>query len=552
MTIDVARAVCERTGGAAVVEGSIDPLGRRYVLGLSAKDCHTGDVLFQEQVQAASKEDVLDSLSQLAGRFRKRAGESLATVKQYSMPLAEATTTSLEAWKAYSEGRRLTVTKGAPVALPFLQHAVTIDPKFATAYATLGLTYSAAGQTALSRENIQKAWGLRDRASEHERFFIEILYHRVATGNLEKARQIGELWSRTYPRDNEAHSLLSGSILSGLGQHEKGEEEAKKAIEADPDNAYGYHNLANNYILRNRPGEAQSTLKRAFDRHLDIFEFLGLQHQIAFLQADRQEMDRILALSQNRTDTEDWICNMAAGSLAYAGHWREARVKGHRAVDLAVATGHLEGAAQDEAALAVREFLFGYPIEARRAALAALAYSYSREAEFGAALTLAFLRDARSEGLLNDLNKRFPEDTFVQFSYLPVLRAQLALNHGDFVKAIELLQPAAPYELGWQGATTSGFSGSLYPAYLRGQAYLAAGRGAEAATEFEKVVTHIGVVSNDPTIIAPARLRLAKAYTVSGDREKAKAAYEDFFNLWKTADLDIRILDDARAEYAKL
>src|SRR5262249_11115489 len=392
---------------------------------------------------------------------------------------AEATTPSLEALRAYSTGRILQFTKGSPSGLPLLQRAVAIDPKFATAFATLGVTYTTIGDMALARENIRRAWELRDRASEHERFFIELSYHRTGTGNLEKARQTCETWSQAYPRDDIPHSFLAGGILEGMGRFERAEQEGKKAIDLEPQNAYGYHNLANSYILRNRPEEAQSVLNRASDRNLSIFEFLGLRYQIAFLLRDKAEMERLYTTSQNTTETEDWVCNMAAGALAYDGHWRKARVEGRRAVELAMGTGHQERAAQQEAAVAVREFLYGYPMEARRGAAASLAYSNSRDAEAGAALVLALLGDTRSEALLNDLNLPFPEVSFVQFSYLPVLRGQIALNGRNSSKAIEVLQSAAPYELGWEGAGSAGFTGSLYPVYVRGQAYLAARRGTE-------------------------------------------------------------------------
>ncbi len=552
LTTELARDVCERTAGAAVLEGSIDHLGSKYVLGLRAKNCRTGDVLYEEQVQAKSKEEVVDALSQMAGKFRARAGESLASVRQYSTPLAEATTPSIEALKAYSSGRAAISTKGARTALEFFKRAVEIDPKFAVAHASMGITYAALGEAALARESARKAWELRERANVQERFFIDFSYQRSVTGNLEKARQTCELWAQTYPRDMMHRSFLAGTILLGVGKFERAEEEGKKAIELDPDNAYGYHNLANSYILRNRTAEAEAALKRASERKLDIFEFLGLRHQIAFLKGDKQEMERVDALGEERVGAEDWICDQEACALAYYGHLQLSRAKSRRAVDLAVGTGHTEGAAQHQAGVAVREFLFGNPAEARRAATAALGFSKGRDEQMGAALALAFLNDPRAETLTDDLDRRFPEDTFVRFSHLPVLRAQFALNHSDPAKAIELLQPAAPYELGWQGGGTAGFAGSLYPIYVRGMAYMTAHRGADAAAEFQKIVAHLGVVSNDPTVALAARLQLARAFALSGDVGKAKAAYEDFLGLWKDADPDIPILKEAKSEYASL
>jgi serine/threonine protein kinase/tetratricopeptide (TPR) repeat protein len=552
LTAQTAGEICERTGSAAVIEGSIDKLGTRYVVGLSAKNCHTGDILYQEQVQAQRKEEVLGALTEIAAKFRVRAGESLASVRQHSVPLPEATTPSLEALKAYSTGRMISLTKGSPNALPLLQRAVALDPNFASAYAYMGLTYGTVGDVSLARENTRKAWELRERVSEHERFSIDLAYHRVLTGNLEKCRQICELWAQTYPRDDVPHSLLSGGILLGRGRFDAAEQEASKAIEMDPQNGYGYHNLANGFILRNRPDDALAALKRAFDRSLNIHEFIGLQYQIAFLKRDQAEMDRVYSNSLDRTGTEDWVCNMAAGALAYTGRLRDARAKARQAVDLAVTTGHVERAAQVEAAHAVREFFFGYPDEARRAAGSSLAHSNTRDAEAGVALTLAFLGDTRCETLMEDLNRRFPEDTFVQFSHLPALRAQLALNRRDFATAIDVLQPAAQYEFGWQGGQSTGFAGSLYPLYLRGQAYLGAGKGTEAASEFQKIIAHSGVVSDDPTILVPARLQLARAFALAGELPNAKTAYDEFLRLWKDADPEIPILKAAKAESARL
>jgi tetratricopeptide (TPR) repeat protein len=317
--------------------------------------------------------------------------------------------------------------------------------------------------------------------------------------------------------------------------------------------AYGYHNLANSYILRNRPAEAEAVLKRASERKLNLHEFAGLTHQIAFLKGDRQEMERAAAAGEEKLSAENWIYDMSGDFSAYYGHLGQARKAWRRAVELAEGTGHPDQAAQHEAGIAVREFLLGNPVEARRAVTAALGLaSKDRDAETGTALALAFLEDPRAEPLVNDLDRQFPEGTVVQFGHLPFLRAQLALNRSDPAKAIEILQPAAAYEMGWQGASTGGFSGSLYVIYVRGQAYLAAHRGSEAAAEYQKIIGHIGVVSNDPTIVVAARLQLARALALSGDRGKAKSAYEDFLKLWKDADADIPILRQANAETAKL
>ncbi len=327
----------------------------------------------------------------------------------------------------------------------------------------------------------------------------------------------------------------------------------RKPFELDPDNAYGYHNLANSYVLRNRLPEAEAVLKLAYDRKLNIHEFAGLRHQIAFLKGDRQEMERAAAAGEEKLSAENWIYDMSGDFSAYYGHLRQARKEWRRAVELAQQTDHPDQAAQHEAGIAVREILFGNRAEARRAATAALGgASKDRDAQTGTALALALLEDPRAETLVNDLDRRFPESTVVQFGHLPFLRAQLALNRRDPAQAIEILQPAASYELGWQCPSSVGFCGSLYVIYTRGQAYLAAHRGVEAAEEFQKIIDHIGIVSNDPTIVVAARLQLARALALSGNRAKAKLAYENFLKFWNDADPDIPILQQAKAEHARV
>jgi tetratricopeptide (TPR) repeat protein len=549
----IASEICERTGSSAVVAPSVDPLGARYVLGLRAQKCGTDEVLFAEQAEVERKEDVADALSRMAGRLRALAGKSPDAFRPTSPPLLEATTSSLDALRAYSAGRPAISTKGPRAALELFRRAVSLDPQFAIAHTFAGVIYSSISEGALAEEEIVKGWKLRDNASDPERYLIDYNYQCRVLGNLEKARQTCDLWARTYPRDVMPHSFLAGQVLLSVGKFERSAEEGRKSIELDPDNAYGYHNLANSYILRNRPAEAEAVLNRASARKLDIHEFAGLRHQIAFLKGDTQEMESAAALGEEKLNAESWIYDMSGDFSAYHGHLGQARKTWQRAVEMAEATGHPDQAAQHEAGIAVREFLLGNTAEARRAVTAALGLaSKARDAETGTALALALLEDPRAEALVRDLDRRYPESTVVQFGHLPFLRAQLALNRRDPARAIEILQAAAPYELGWQCPNTIGFCGSLYAIYMRGQAYLAAHRGTEAAAEFQKIIDHIGVVSNDPTIVVAARVQLARALALSGDRGKAKSAYEDFLKLWKDADPDISILQQANAEYSKI
>jgi Flp pilus assembly protein TadD len=517
-------------------------------LGLHARNCRTGDTLDEQQVQVVRKEDVLNALGQIASKFRTRAGESLSTVERYSTPLAEAATSSLEALKAYSMGWKVLDSSGPPAALPFFKRATEIDPKFAAAHAWLGWRYGEIGEGSLSRESIMKARQLRDRASDQERFAIDFSYDRLVTRNLAKAHQTCELWAQTYPRDLHPHSFLGAAISTALGRFENAGEEAKKTIELDPDHSFAYHNLAASYIYRDRLAEAQITLQQASERKLDMPEFLVLRYQIAFLKDDKPEMQRLAALGQESAD--DWMCDLESSVLAYSGRLQHARRKSRRAVTLAQEGGHHEKAAQYAAGIAVREMLFGNTSDARRSAAAALDFSNDRDAEYGAALAFAFSGDSsRSQMLADDLEKRFPEDTVVRFSYLPAVRALLALNHHEPLQAIELLQAAVSYELGKVEGSSGGES--FYPIYVRGLAYLAAHQGTEAAAEFQKILDHRGIVVSEP-IGALARLQAGRGFVVAGDKAKAKAAYKDFLTLWTDADPDIPIFKQAKAEYAKL
>ena len=552
LTPGLAREICERTGSAAVLEGSIATLGSQYVLGLRAKTCRTGDVLDDELAQAAKKEDVLNALTQIASKFRTRVGESLSMIQQHDTSLAEATTPSLEALEAYSEAWRVHSSSGAAAALPFFKHATEIDPNFAMAYASLGRIYADLDESDLSAASTTKAWQLRDHTSEPEKFFIAANYDMLVTGNLEEARQICESWARTYPREALPHAMLSGYISKSAGQYEKAAAEASKAVGLDPDFAIAYYSLAVSHAYLDRPGEAENTVRRAAGRGLEIDEFIMLGYDIAFLKGDQAGMEREAARARQRSGGEIWISNHEAFALAYSGHLQQARSLTRRAVEQAQQAAQRERAGLWEAGAAMREALFGNASEAKKNAFAALQLSRDREVEYGAALALAFSGDfPQAQTLADDLEKRFPEDTCVRFSYLPVLRAQLAVSHSDPSKAVEVLQAAVPNELGAQRSTIHALFGALYPIYVRGEAYIAQGRGSEGALEFQKILRHPGIVASDP-IGALAHLQLGRAYALLGDKTKAKSAYQDFFTLWKDADPDISILEQAKAEYAKL
>ena len=552
LTPEVAREICERTGSAAFLEGSISRLGAQYVLWLSAKSCTTGAVIDEEQASADRKEDVLNSLSRIASQFRKKAGESLAAIEKHSTPLEEATTSSLEALEAYTAGHNANYTKGPESAIPHFKRAIAIDRQFAMAHGMLGFMYTNLGETDMGAVSTRRAYQLRDRASEREKFFISFLYDRQVTGNLKKGQQTLESWAQTYPRDGLPLGLLAGWVTIGSGEYEKGIQAAQKAIGLDPDNPYGYVSLAIHNIRLDRFVEAGSALQRATQGKLENPEFLVDRYYLAFFKGDRAGMEREVTLAGGNPGAEDLLSGQQALVLARSGHIEHAAMMWQRAITLAQQIGHGEKAALYETSAAVCEAHFGNAAAAKRRALAALKIARGRDVEYAAAFALALSGDSSAaQTLADDLGKRFPEDTPVQFEYLPTLGALFALARNDPSNAIELLHPALAYDYAVPGTAFTAKYGGLYPAYVRGKAYLASRQGAEAAAEFQKILDHRGVVGADP-IGALAHLPLGRAFALSGDKTKAKAAYQDFLALWKDADPGIPILAQAKAEYARL
>jgi tetratricopeptide (TPR) repeat protein len=537
-----------------VLEGSIASLGSQYVLGLRAEACNSGNILDQEQIQAASREDVLNSLSQIVRKLRTRLGESRATVEKYSTPLADATTPSLEALKAYSTGKRVNESSGTAAAIPFYQRALEIDPKFAMAYASLGLAYSAGGESVLSAQNTTRAWQLRERVSDRERFFIDFTYNRQVTGNLEKAYQTLELWLQTYPRGPQPNpnGLLGGLSTHGTGRFERAIEISRKQIVDDPQFLYGYANLASAYFYVDRFKEAESVLQRATVRGLEDPGLLIIGYTIAVLNRDKSQMDRIVAQAKGKQGAEHALANLEALALAGSGRLKLARQSSSRAMDLAGQAGGREAAASYQAARAVWEAVCGNAAEARTNAAAALALSNGRDVEYAAGLALALSGDSsRSQPLADDLEKRFPEDTFAKFTYVPVLLALSALERQKPLDSVERLQIALPFEMAVNGLNFSFYLGGLHSAYVRGGALVAAHRYTDAVAEFQKILHHRGIVGADP-ISALAHLQLGRAFALSGNLVKSKTAYQDFLSLWNDADPDIPIFKQAKAEYAEL
>ena len=546
------RDLCRRAGGAAVMQGKISRLGAEYVVSLLATTCSDGRTMYEGQAEAGKKEEVLSAVSRLAAEFRRKAGDSGDNLRQHGTPLSEATTPSPEALEAYSLGWRQVALSGAAAALPQFHRAIELDSKFAIAYAALGRMYADLDQSSAAMENTKRAWELRDRTSDQEKFLIKTHYDLFVTGNLTDARQTAELWSQTYPRLSQPHFVLSGIPNKVSGDFTTGIAEARKGLALDPDFGIGYYNLAVNNSYLNRFKEAQDALQQATVRGVEDDEVVMLRFELAFLRGDDPEMSRQAALARGRTGSETWMSLRQANVLYYAGRAREARGVLRRAVTEAELGSQHERAALWQAAAAVREAWLGNVSLATQSARAAMQAMPSRDVQYGAALAFGLAGDsANAQKIASKLESEYPLDTCVQFSYLPVLRAKMALTKSAAPAAIEALQVAAPYEDGLPWSAMSGLFGAMYPVYLRGEAYLAEKQGKKAAFEFQRIVDHPGIVVTDP-IGALARLQLARAWAMQGDSKKAHSAYVDFLALWKDADPNIPVLLQAKAEYQKL
>lgn len=562
LTPQIAQDLCQRVGSAAAIEGLIAQIGTPYLLTVKAVNCSNGEILASAEAQASDKNHVLDALGKAASEIRRKLGESLNTVQRFDTPLEQATTPSLEALKAYSEGMRAISTgNDTPAAIPLIKRAIQMDPHFALAYAMLSIQYNDLGESSLGAEYARKAYELSDRTSEAEKYLATVRYDKEVTGNIPAAMQACQLWIDTYPRSWLPRALLAGAIYPVVGEYENAAAEGKEAIRIDPNAPAAYGLLMDAYVALNRLHDATATYQQAHARGLSFTGYNVDLYQIAFLRHDSAGMARQAAKSSGQLGTEDQVLASQAETAAYYGQLKNARLLSRQAMDSAERADEREPAATYLAMSAVREALFGNAHEAQRRAASALQSSTARDVQYAAALAFAFTGDdARAKALADGLSKKYPEDTLVQFNFLPALRAQLALNRQNPLEALRALTAAGPYELGQTRFSAVSWT-AMYPVYVRGEAYLAAHQGAQAAAEFQKILDHRGVVVNEP-IAALAHWQLARACALqaraaqgpaaSTARAKARAAYQDFLALWKDADPGIPILKQARSEYAKL
>jgi eukaryotic-like serine/threonine-protein kinase len=547
ITRDIARELCLRTGSKAILLGSISRLGTQYVIGLVASGCNNGDVLAQEQAQAAGKEEVLKALDQVASNLRGKLGESLASVQKFDVPV-EATTGSLEALKAFSMGIRTGRERGSAEAVPFFKRAIEIDPNFAMAYASLGLSYGNLGEASLAAENIAKAYALKDKVSERERLRISAYYYAYTTGELEKEAQTYELWIQSYPHDAIPYGNL-GANSAALGQYEKSISETQQALAIDPNQSTNYSNLASCFLALNQPDQAKAQLDRGIALKFDSAQMHQQYYFLAFLRGDTADMANQVAWGAGKPGDEDPLLSTQSDTEAYYGRLAQAREFSRRAMDSAIRADSKETAALWQANAALREAEFGDAAAAKQDAAAALALAPGRDIKVVTALAEARLGDtARAKALVDELEKTDPLNTVLKLYWLPTIQAAIALPQNQTDAAIQDLVAVAPYELG----TPPPFQlGSMYPVFLRGEAYLQMHEGSNAAAEFQKFLDHRGIVVNYP-LGALAHLELARAYAMTGDSAKAKVAYTDFLNLWKDADSNIPVLKQAKSEYSKL
>jgi serine/threonine protein kinase/tetratricopeptide (TPR) repeat protein len=561
LTPDVVRELCQRAASKAYIAGSIASLGSQYVLGLKAVNCQSGDPMAEQQVTTASKEKVLDALGEAASKLRGELGESLASVQKLDAPLEQATTTSLEALQAYSLGEKAYREKNVAAALPYHQRAIQLDPRFALGYNAVGSDYLSLGEQGRASEYFSKGFDLKERASERESLNITAGYYSYVTGELEKGEQACQEWVAIYPRDYRAHLDLGNAYLF-QGQYEKAAAAYRESLRLVPDNLALDGNLVDALFALQRFDEARRLIREAQARNLDDSTLhMGL-YSLAFFEKDSRTMAVEHQWFAGQPDLVSSIgLSLASDSEAYAGHAAKARELTKRSIDSAIRADSKETGAVSQAIAAQWEAASGNAGEAKQQAAGSLMLVPNNQAvEVEAALAFAMAGDTvRAESLAQDINKRFPLNTQMQSLWLPAIRAQLALDRKSPAQAISDLQGAAPIELG-----TIPFLNNvscLYPTYIRGEAYLAAGQGKEGAAEFQKIIDHNGIVWNCWTG-ALAHLGVARGNALQSrnspgadadsTRIRALAAYKDFLTLWKDADPDIPILKQAKAEYAKL
>lgn len=541
ITKDVAKEICERQGLKAMIVGSIASLGSHYVVTLEAINAHAGDAIAREQTEAENKEQVLKALGNAASQLREKLGESLSSIKKFDAPIEQATTSSLEALKAFSQGNEQRVTGGEPEAIPFYKRAIELDPNFALAYARLAVIFNNSFQTELAAEYSQKAYDLRDRVSERERYYIAEKYNSYVTGDREEATRVLKAWAQSYPNDYIPHNNLSVNY-SLLGQFEDALTECREALRLSPNNTTAQSNYVEGFMRLNRFDEARQTLEQTLGKNPDRTVYHRYSFELAFPLGDQDTLKKDLEWFSKRPAQTDFVDEQAR-IAAFYGQWHKARDFSNRSIELLISQERKENAGQNEIGNSFNAAVLGQCPQATEGVRRGLALSRDRISLAGAAFTLAYCNGPAAQPMLDELQKRYPKDTITIAIMVPMTRAALEMNRGNDAKAIELLQSASRFELG----AVVGF----LMTYLRGQLYLRQKSGKEAAVEFQKILDHRGIDPTSP-LYPLAHLGLARAAALSGDTAKTRQEYQDFLALWKDADADLPILIEAKKEYEQL
>lgn len=541
VTPDLARQLCAREGIKAVLNGSVTTIGSQYVVGVDAVNCVTGDSLAREQLQVDKKEQVLGAVGKAASALRSKLGESLSSVQKFDAPVEEATTSSLDALKSFSLGEAERAKGQEMASVPFYKHAIELDPNFASAYARLGQALVNARHSDEGREYTKKAFELKDRASEIEKFYITTHYYDIVTGETDKANEAYQLWARTYPRDPVPPNNLAVSYMLS-GRWAEALPQAQETLRLDPNNALGYENVAGAYLGADRLAEGKAIHKRTEDLKLDVTGDHRDLYLIAALDGDPAEMQRQADWAKGKPDEFDMLQGRAEFA-AGAGKLAEARRLYQQGIEVAQREKNDDAAGFITGELALTEALFGNSAQARDHAAKALAINRTPFGSFNAGNAFATAGDQRAMQVSSDLNKRFPLNTIVNQIQIPIIQSSLELSRGNLDRSLQLLERTRPYEFGWIA--------NVIPAYLRGQSYLGQKKPKEAEAEFQKVLSHRFLCSNS-VYCSLARLQLGRTYVALGDNAKARTSYQDFLALWKDADPDIPVLKQAKTEYARL
>jgi eukaryotic-like serine/threonine-protein kinase len=540
ITLETAREICQRNGVKAVVAGSIASLGSQYVVTLTAINAATGDTLSEVQGQADSKEQVLKTLDTTTTQLRGKLGESLASIQKFDRPLEEATTSSLEALKSFSLGDAKHAVSDEYGAIPLYKHAIELDPNFAMAYARLGTIYNNFGQTDLAEQYRNKAFELKDRASEREALYITSHYY-ADNGDLQKGFAAYELYKQTYPREITPYTNLAVMYALHAPDYEKALTNAQEAIRIDPDEIRGYLMAAAAYLGMNRVDEAKAVSNAGLQRNPNFATLHFVLAGIAYDQGDMATMEKEETFLNDPPDLAMRANTFRGDVAASHGQIPQARDFYQKTGQIANRLQLKDAEAHSLTAQAWMLALFGYSKQSIEAATAGLAISQGYSVKLIAADSMAFAGDDKiALQLASEIAKDRPDDTLVHEVYVPTVQAAVALNGGNAKNAIELLQPALTYDKGYPSSM-----------YVRGLAYLKSGQGTEATEEFQKILARHNMTPADP-LMSLSHLGLARAYALSGNSAKSRAAYQDFFALWKDANPDIPLLKQAQAEYAKL